>query len=130
MEQQLISHRGNLVNATRNGLSFANFDRLRRFLNIQPALLADVLSISDRTLARRKSGGKLSPVESDRLVRVVGLVELALEVFEGHKEGATRWFTSPKTLLKGESPLQRSDTEPGCKEVETMLYSIEYGMSV
>lgn len=130
MSGHLISHRGSLVSATRKGLSFTNFERLRTFLNIPPALLAEVLMISDRTLARRRTGGKLSPIESDRLVRVAELVELALNVFDDQKEAAIKWFTSPKSLLKGETPLQRTDTEPGCKEVETMLYSIEYGMPV
>lgn len=35
-------------------------------------------------------------------------------------------MVTPKSLLGGESPLQRADTDPGAQEVEDMLHAIEF----
>jgi putative toxin-antitoxin system antitoxin component (TIGR02293 family) len=69
------------------------------------------------------------PEESDRLLRLARVFELGVTVFEGDTERAVRWFTMPKSRLGGESPLERADTEPGIREVEDMLYTIEFTMA-
>ena len=117
-----------LVTAVREGFSFEVYERLRATLGVSARELAEVLSIPARTLQRRKQAGRLTSEESDRLLRVARIVELALVVFEGDAERAVRWLTTPKTLLGGESPLARADTEPGAREVEDMLYAIEFTM--
>ncbi len=117
-----------LVTAVREGLPFDVYERLRRMLGVSARELAEVLSIPERTLQRRRQAGRLTSEESDRLLRVAHLVELALVVFENDTERAVRWLTAPKSLLGGESPLARADTEPGAREVEDMLYAIEFTM--
>lgn len=117
-----------LVAAVREGLPYESYERVLAHLGVSSREFAEVLSIPERTLQRRKKAGRLTPEESDRLLRVARLVELAETVFEGDTDRAVRWFTSPKSLLDGESPLSHADTEPGAREVEDMLYAIEYTM--
>lgn len=121
-------HAQSLVAAVRAGFPFETYERLRAMLGVSARELAGVLSIPERTLQRRRQAGRLTAEESDRLLRVARLVGLALMVFEGDAEHAVCWLTAPKTLLGGESPLMRADTEPGAREVEDMLYAIEFTM--
>ena len=115
-----------LIDAVRSGLSYDAFERLAEFLGVPARELGERLSISRRTLARRRESGQLTPEESDRLLRLARLSEMALVVFEGQKASARRWLTEPKSLLGGESPIERADTETGVREVEDMLYAIEF----
>ena len=96
-------------------------------LDVSDGLLARVLSISERTLARRKHQGRLQPSESDRLLVLAEIVRLAIVALDG-VESARAWLTAPHLLLGGESPLAHLDTAMGTEEVRTMLYHIEYSM--
>ncbi len=111
----------------RDGLPTEAFDRLQAFLGRPASALAATLGLAPRTLARRRQAGRLAPEESDRLLRTARLAELALVVFEDADAAAT-WLTTPKRLLGGETPLERADTAPGAREVEDMLYAVEFSM--
>lgn len=117
---------GTLVEAGRAGFPYEAFEQLRSFLRLPASALGAALSIAERTLARRRKRGSLTPEESDRMARVARLAEMALVVFEGDAASARTWLTTSKTLLGGESPLERADTEAGAREVEDMLYAIEF----
>ena len=119
----------NLVTSVRAGLPMPVFERLRSFLEVPARELGAALSISERTLVRRKDRGQLTPEESDRLLRLARLAELALAVFEGDYRRARGWLTRPKALLGGETPIERADTEAGVHEVEDMLYALEFGFA-
>ena len=93
------------------------FDALRRFAansGVEPAALLSVLGIPERTLARRKSAGRLTPEESERLLRIGIVFEKAVELFDGNVASAVQWLTTAKKALGGETPLRYSRTEPGC----------------
>ena len=111
--------------AVRDGLPAEAFDALQVFLDVPAAALADALGISPRTLSRRRTGGRLAPDESDRLLRTARLAEMAL-VALGDPGAAAAWLGEPKRLLGGESPLRHADTAPGAREVEDMLYAVEF----
>jgi putative toxin-antitoxin system antitoxin component (TIGR02293 family) len=86
------------------------------------------LVVPRRTLARRRqSGGKLSPEESDRAVRLARLTALAERIF-GDDEKTHRWMRKPSPMLEGSTPLALLQSETGAHLVEQALYRIEYGM--
>lgn len=114
-----------LLGAARQGLPYAAYERVQGLLSVPSKELARAVRISPRTLRRRKEEGHLSPEESDRLIRLARIVALALWVYES-PDKAARWLTSEKQLLAGETPLERTDSEPGAREVEDMLYAIEF----
>lgn len=114
-----------IVTAVRTGLPVQALERLHDLLDVAMQDLAAVLGIPPRTLTRRRQTGRLTPDESDRLLRLARVVELALAVFED-AEAARTWLTEPKRLLAGETPLARADTAPGVRAVEDMLFAIEF----
>ncbi len=114
-----------VVVAVRTGLPAGAIERLHNLLDVPMQDLAAVLGIPPRTLTRRRQGGRLTPDESDRLLRLARLAELALAVFED-ADAARTWLTEPKRLLGGEAPLAHADTAPGAREVEDMLYAVEF----
>ena len=86
------------------------------------------LIIPRRTLAHRKRRGeRLSPDESDRLVRVLHLHDVALHAFDD-ADKATAWLRSPNRALSGEIPLELIVTSTGARLVEDALLRIEHGV--
>ena len=109
----------------RQGLGLETLDEVQAFLGLKLEALEHMLHVSARTLQRRrKSHQRLTPAESDRLWRLLYIVEQALKTFED-QEAARSWLTTPKALLGGETPLERLDTEPGLREIEDMLTVID-----
>lgn len=111
--------------AVRAGAPRAAFDRLRGDLGVTSEELADVLGIPTRTLARRTD--RFKPDESERLLRVAGVVHKAFDVLED-SDATRRWMSKPKTALGGLTPLRCCDTELGAREVEALLTRIEHGV--
>jgi putative toxin-antitoxin system antitoxin component (TIGR02293 family) len=113
------------VRGVREGLDVAALDKLRTWLGLRDEVLEQVLSVSARTLQRRRTGNqRLTSSESDRLWRVLHIIHRAVGAL-GDEEAARTWLLTPKTLLGGESPLERLDTEPGLREIEDMLTVID-----
>ncbi|MDX1545636.1 MAG: antitoxin Xre-like helix-turn-helix domain-containing protein [Rhodothermales bacterium] len=106
----------------REGIDLATLDALRERLGLSLEELERTLHVSSRTLQRRrKAEQRLSPAESDRLWRLLHIFARALTAFEHDEQAARAWLTTPKSVLRGETPLERLDTEPGLREVEDML---------
>jgi len=112
----------------RKGLPMKTLDDLARLLNVDRALLADILGTSIRTLQRRAGESeRLGAVASDRLARVRRILDLATHVL-GESDKAARWLTSESRALGGEVPLQMLDTDIGTERVQQELRQIEFGM--
>ncbi len=84
-----------------------------------------VLGLGARALERR-TGPRLTPVESERAVRVARLVARAESVFRDRTQ-ALEWCQSPQPSLDGETPFQFMDTEMGGRAVRELLERIESG---
>jgi putative toxin-antitoxin system antitoxin component (TIGR02293 family) len=107
------------------------FDSLRRFeanSGVALAVLVSVLGIPERTVARRRTSGRLAPDESERLLRLSTVFERAVELFDGDVTSAVQWLTTAKKALGGETPLKYSKTEPGAREVENLIGRVEHGV--
>ena len=87
----------------------------------------EVVAITERTLARRRTEGRLKPEESDRFYRLVDLYALAADVM-GSVEEAQEWMCTPKAALADRSPLQSARNVAGARRVEELLKRIEYGV--
>lgn len=91
---------------------------------------ARALGVSERTVARRKTATDepLPSGLSDRLLLVAETYDLAVQALES-EDRARAWLTRPHTLLGSEAPMARLDTLAGVREVQSMLYHIEFGMA-
>src|SRR5260221_11366015 len=59
-----------LIRQVEEGLSFRGLERLAAQTGLAVTMLAGLIGMPYRTLARRKASGKLSPDESERLLRI------------------------------------------------------------
>ena len=69
----------------------------------------------------------LSPVESDRLVRVTQVLEHARAVF-GSEQEAAAWLAMPNPSLSGTSPMAWLDTDAGVHCIDDVLTRLEFGV--
>ncbi len=88
----------------------------------------DRLALSRKTLAHRRTLGSLTPDQSDRLLRLLRMIEETETTF-GDRAKAPTWLRRPTPLLDGESPLDRLDTDIGTRQVEAMLGRIAHGLA-
>lgn len=79
------------------------------------------------TLQRR--GARLSLGESERLERLARVAALADEVW-GDAELAREFLTSAQPQLAGEKPVEHARSELGARQVEQLLYAIEFALPV
>jgi putative toxin-antitoxin system antitoxin component (TIGR02293 family) len=120
-------HPTELIQRIQKGLRFTELKTLQDTLDLPFEKLAAKLCISRSTLQRRKAAGRLSPDESDKVVRFSRLLRHATEVF-GDAERARAWLKHPQVGLGGAVPLDYASTETGAREVDNLLGRIDYGV--
>ena len=120
-------HPTELIQRIQKGLRFTELKTLQDTLDLPFEKLAAKLCISRSTLQRRKAAGRLSPDESDKVVRFSRLLRHATEVF-GDAERARAWLKHPQVGLGGAVPLDYASTETGAREVDNLLGQIDYGV--
>jgi putative toxin-antitoxin system antitoxin component (TIGR02293 family) len=79
------------------------------------------------TLQRR--GERLSPEESQRVERLARMTALAEAVWE-NQVLAHEFLTSPQPQLAGERPVDLAMSDLGTREVEDLLFRLEYSLPV
>jgi putative toxin-antitoxin system antitoxin component (TIGR02293 family) len=121
------THPTELIQKIQKGLRFSELKTLQDTLDLPFEKLAAKLCISRSTLQRRKTAGRLSPDESDKVVRLSRLLEHATSVF-GDVEKARAWLKHPQYGLGGAVPLEYAQTEVGAREVDNLLGRIDYSV--
>jgi len=121
------THPTELIQKIQKGLRFTELKTLQDTLHLPFEKLAAKLCISRSTLQRRKAAGRLSPDESDKVVRYSRLVRHAADVF-GDIDKARAWLKHPQYGLGGAIPLDYARTETGAREVEDLLGRMKYGV--
>jgi len=104
------------IEMVREGVQVAPLVGAWRYYGISQAKLSKLIGISDATITRKiKSGGKLGPLESERLARIVLIQAEAEKIFDS-PEQAKCWMLQPNLAL-GDAPLSLLDTDMGADEV-------------
>lgn len=109
------------------GISGAGVVELQERLDLTTREMSELVSIPDRTLARRKSQEHLPPDESERIYRIGRLADLA-EAALGGRSNAVHWLKERNQMLGDITPLEMAANEPGARLVEQLLGRIEYGI--
>lgn len=120
-------HPTELIRKIQKGLRFSELETLQNSIGMPFEQLAAKLCISRSTLQRRKAAGRLSPDESDKVLRFARLLEHATDVF-GDVDKARAWLKHPQYGLGGAVPLDYAETEIGAREVDNLLGQIDYGV--
>ena len=122
------SKQGNLLAAIKAGLPPRAIAALAERAGVARTVLLQKLDISESTLARRaRSRQKLTPQESDRLVRMARVYAYATEVF-GSEDKARLWMQHPIRALNFTAPFDYLDTEEGARQIEAVLSHLEHGV--
>jgi putative toxin-antitoxin system antitoxin component (TIGR02293 family) len=131
LEKKTVSgkatHPTELIRRIQKGLPFSELKALQSKIDLPLEQLAGKLAISRSTLQRRKASGRLSPEESNKVVRFSRLLRQATDLF-GNVEKARAWLKHPQYGLGGAVPLDYAETEVGAREVENLLGRIKYGV--
>lgn len=88
----------------------------------------DRLALPRKTLAHRRTLGRLTAEQSDRLARVLRVIEETERAF-GDVQKARTWLRRPTAALADHAPLDLLDTDIGTRQVETLLGRIEHGIA-
>jgi len=117
-----------LLRAVEDGLPYDVFEQLRQASGLSADEISTWLQLAPRTLTRRKQERRFAREESDRLLRAARVLGRALELFEGDRDAAVEWLTTPQRGLGGEPPIGVARTEVGAREVENLIGRIEHGV--
>ena len=117
-----------ILGLVRSGLPFIALENLIQAVGAPQREVADVVGIPATTLGRRRRSGRLTPTESDHVVRVARLAVLARELMAGDANAARDWLTTPLRLLGDETPLRHASTEAGGREVEQLIGQLRHGV--
>ena len=110
----------------KKGYSFDRVEELKGALGLSNDQLALLTGISLTSMHRRKTSGRLTPDESEKIYRLEKLYRIALDVLEDGSE-VISWFNAPQIVLGGKKPIDYADTAPGCEEIERVLRRMEHG---
>lgn len=116
-----------MISQLKEGLPTDSFDRLREQLNVSDNTLANIVQIPKRTLDRRRATGRLKTDESERVLRLARVFDMAVDVL-GNPKKAEGWLKKPARGLGGKIPLEYADTELGAHEVIALLGRIDHGV--
>ena len=116
------------VGLVRSGLPFIALENLIQAVGAPQREIADIVGMPATTLGRRRRSGRLTPTESDHVVRVARLAVLARELMAGDANAARDWLTTPLRLLGNETPLRHASTEAGGREVEQLIGQLGHGV--
>ncbi|HEX5724321.1 MAG TPA: MbcA/ParS/Xre antitoxin family protein, partial [Longimicrobiaceae bacterium] len=86
--------------------------------------LKDLL-VPRATRGRRRAA--LKPAESERVERLARVMALAEQVWED-TDDARAFLTAAHPLLDGRAPLELARTELGARQVEELLWKLEYSL--
>src|SRR6266404_5704519 len=120
-------HPTELIRKIQKGLRFSELETLQNSIDMPFEELAAKLAISRSTLQRRKAAGRLSPDESDKVIRFSRLLRQAADLF-GDIGKARAWLKHPQYGLGGAVPLDYAETEIGAREVENLLGRMKYSV--
>ncbi len=117
-----------LIQQLERGFSFKTLQTFESRSGLALSRLAATIGIPERTLARRKVSRRLTPNESERLLRISAIFEDAVDLFEGDVAAAVNWLSTPRKALGDRTPLAYARTEPGAREVENLIGRLEHGI--
>ena len=110
-----------LLRSIEGGLAYRAFDELVEQTGLAADRVAEFADIARRTLAKRKTEGRFSRDESDRLLRVARVFALAFEALGRNRDVTAAWLLSGQPALGGSVPVEVGRTELGAREVEAVI---------
>lgn len=80
------------------------------------------------TTFNRSVKARFSADQSERLVRIIRIIDHAVELFEGDKAQAQKWLNEPNRALEWKVPADLMPSETGAQEVIRLIARVEHGI--
>lgn len=116
-----------LMDKISHGLSGKVAHSISEWANITPSELRKMSGIPNTTF-NRSVKARFTADQSERLVRIIRVIERAVELFEGDKEAAQKWMNEPNRGLSWKTPADVVSSETGALEVMRLITRIEHGV--
>jgi putative toxin-antitoxin system antitoxin component (TIGR02293 family) len=118
---------GDWLGVLRQGLPGRGVEALLQAIGLTRTEFCVALNIPERTLARRLTEGRLTPDESEKVLRLGRVWERATGVLASD-DAARDWLKSPNGALQNATPLSLLDADIGAEAVLDLLGRIEHGI--
>jgi len=115
------------IHLSREGLSVRQLKEILKFTGISMKEITNMISISERQLARYGDEKILRTDISAHLIQIIELYKFGYEVFED-KDKFQIWINSEIRALGYQKPINLLDTPFGINDVKTILGRLEYGV--
>lgn len=117
-----------LIALSKAGITRKAIESLAQHIGVSQKTFAEgILSISVKTIERKKPTDKLDKKISSHVIEIAKVIQHAGEVFED-KEKVIRWFSKPNRALNQVKPVDMLDTLTGLQMVDDVLGRIEEGV--
>ncbi len=111
----------------RKGLPGQGLEGLLQAMSLTRTEFCTAVNIPERTLARRLTQGRLTPDESEKVLRLGRVWERATTIL-ANDVAALDWLKSPNGALENATPLSLLDADIGADAVLDLLGRIEHGI--
>ncbi|GAA6137568.1 type II toxin-antitoxin system antitoxin Xre [Arenicella sp. 4NH20-0111] len=111
-----------------NGFSYDTVQALLAEGLFQKSEFINITGIAPATLDRRKRDGHLNTVESDKVYRLLRIIDSATELFSGDQQKAVIWCRSQARGLGDRAPIDMVRTSAGTEAVIDYIGRIEHGV--
>jgi putative toxin-antitoxin system antitoxin component (TIGR02293 family) len=116
------------IQTVERGFPSSALAEIAAVLGLPKARIIAGLKLVLRTVTQReKNHERFSPMESERLYRVVRVRTLAREIFSADTAVA-QWMSSPDRSLGNRTPLEMLATDLGAQKVEGLLRAMMHGV--
>lgn len=126
MHSRPVSHI-DFVLASEKGIPKLSVENLAGVLDITIADMAGLLSVSYKTLGRKKRTDILDELSSSMSIEIANTVAKGISVFED-RDKFNRWLQKENRALKGKKPFELLNTPTGIKLVNQILVRMEEGV--
>jgi putative toxin-antitoxin system antitoxin component (TIGR02293 family) len=109
------------------GIPKSALDRAKRATGLTYAVLAQLLSVSAKTIERKKPTERFDDTASERLVKLGEIIALGREAL-GDDEALQQWLVRPLRPLGGKSPVDLMRNMYGLEMIKQLLGRIQYGV--
>ena len=117
-----------ILRVVRDGISFKEFENVRKRSGMSLQEWADFLNISERTLMRYSANDEnLDKVTSERTIEIAMLHERGAELF-GSFDSFNKWMNSEIRTLNFNKPKAFLDSSFGIQILRNQLGRIEHGI--
>ncbi|HHN6585519.1 TPA: antitoxin Xre/MbcA/ParS toxin-binding domain-containing protein [Escherichia coli] len=89
--------------------------------------LRKMSGIPSTTFSRSRKA-RFTAGQSERLVRIIRVIDRAVELFEGNKDEAQKWLNEPNRALSWKVPAELMASETGAYEVMKLITRLEHGV--